>query len=104
LRTARMSVQTPSPTAHPNCFSAILFHLVAAWTTWHSRRLSRPRPHGNSMGVLAVAIEVVVDAALLRHDERHLDVDEVEFLAEVVFDVALEMEERGVCLGSSRER
>jgi len=56
------------------------------------------------MGVLAVAIEVVVDAALLRHDERHLDVDEVEFLAEVVFDVALEMEERGVCLGSSRER
>ncbi len=33
MRTARMSVHRPSPGCMPNCFSAILFHLVAACTT-----------------------------------------------------------------------
>ncbi len=46
-----MSVLIPSPTSQPNCLSAIRFHFVAAWTTWHSIRLSSPSPHGNSIGV-----------------------------------------------------
>ena len=38
---ARTSVHRPSPGCMPNCFSAILFHLVAACTTWLDRMLSR---------------------------------------------------------------
>ena len=42
----------------------------------------------------AVAVEIVVDAALLVHDQRHGDHHQVEFVAEVVFDVVLRLEDR----------
>ena len=41
----------------------------------------------------AVAVEVVVDPALAVDDQRHLDHLEVELLAEVVLDGALDLEE-----------
>ena len=40
----------------------------------------------------AVAVEHVVDAAFDIDDQRDLDHHQVEFLAEIVFDVALEVE------------
>ena len=42
----------------------------------------------------AVAVQVVVDAALFGHDERHLDVEEVQLAAESVFDVPLDGRDR----------
>ena len=44
-------------------------------------------------GARAVAIQHVVDAALHIHDERNFDHHQVEFLAQVVFDVAFHLED-----------
>ena len=45
-------------------------------------------------GARSVAVEIVIDAALLVHDERHGDHLQVQFVAEVFFDVALCLEDR----------
>ena len=40
----------------------------------------------------AVAVEHVVDAAFRVHDQRDLDHQQAEFLAQVIFDIALQVE------------
>ena len=42
----------------------------------------------------AVAVEIVIDARLLVDDEGHGDHHQVQFFAEVVFDVLLHLEDR----------
>ena len=42
----------------------------------------------------AVAVEIVVDARLLVHDEGHRNHHQVQFLAEVLFDVVFHLEDR----------
>jgi hypothetical protein len=56
-------------------------------------------------GARPVAIEHVVDSALHIHDERHFDHHQVEFLAQVVLDIAFHLV-RACCVsfGVSRER
>ncbi len=49
---------------------------------------------GTGWGARAVAVEQVVDAALFIDDQRHFDHHQVELFAEVVFDVALHLEDR----------
>ena len=47
-------------------------------------------------GARSVAIQIVVDAALLVHDQRHGDHHQVQFFAEVFFDVVLHLEDRSL--------
>jgi hypothetical protein len=61
-----------SPTPHSNCFSAVLFHFVAACTISASSGLSRPSPALKATGVRLPSRSSVVDVALRRDDEGHL--------------------------------
>jgi hypothetical protein len=88
-----MSVQMPSPGLHVELLQRHPFPL--------GRRLHHLRVNGVQVAIVrdmelnrrarAVAIKHVVDAALFIHDERHFDHHQVEFLAEVVRDIAFHL-------------
>ena len=86
-----MSVQMPSPGWQSNCFSATRLPLGGGL---HDLRVDGMlvavvRDVELDRGARSVAVEHVVDAALGVDDQRNLDHHQVEFLAEIVFDVAL---------------
>ena len=100
-----MSVQMPSPNLQPNRFRATFplgggLHDLGIDGMLVSI-IGNVELHG---GAGAVAIEHLVYAAFHIHHDRHFDHHQVEFLAAVVFDVALDMEDRLLRLLGSEQR
>ena len=106
MRTARMSVQMPSPDLAVELLERDAFPL--------GRGLHDLRVDGMQVAIVrdmeldrrarAVAIEHVVDAALHIDDERHFDHHQIEFLAQVVFDIAFHLEDGLLRLFRSQQR